>query len=96
MTVEKQPIPEVPEERMAEFEERCIGPWTIRIDRLICVGFGDCLDKGSDWFELDAEGIATFRSDHPEIPDAAFLEACRSCPVDAISVHDAEGRKIAP
>lgn len=81
---------------MSDFEERRVGRWTVRIDRLICVGFGDCLDEGSDWFELDEEGIATFRAGHPEAPGDAFLDACRSCPVDAISVHDGDGTQLAP
>lgn len=81
---------------MADFEERRVGDLTVRIDRLICVGFGDCLDEIHPWFELDDEGIATFHSAPPLQKVDALLEACRACPVDAITVHDGEGRCLAP
>lgn len=67
----------------------------VRIDRLLCVGFGDCVTAAPDAFALDAEGLAVFHA-----PDAVtretLLTACRACPVDALSVHDADGNQLAP
>jgi ferredoxin len=80
---------------VAQFEERKVGRWTVRIDRLICVGFGDCIDEAGSWFELDEEGIATFRPTSSG-DENALLEACRSCPVDALSVYDPEGGRLVP
>ena len=37
-------------------DEKTIGELTVRIDRLICVGFGDCIDVSPEAFELDDEG----------------------------------------
>jgi ferredoxin len=46
-------------------------------------------------FALDAETMAVFLA--PEnVSREALLEACASCPVDAITVWDAEGRQLVP
>ena len=59
----------------------------IVIDRDLCVGFGDCVAEAPDAFELDDEGVAVFTT-----PDLAaksrLLDACASCPVDAIVVYE--------
>lgn len=81
---------------MSDFEDRAIGDLTIRIDRLLCVGFGDCVEVAPAAFELDAEGIATIRSGAGRAEREQLLEACRSCPVDALVVLDEEGRQIVP
>ncbi len=81
---------------MSDVDERRLHGWTVRIDRLICVGFGDCLDAAPGGFELDEEGIAVFGPSAGTLSPDALLEASRSCPVDAITVHDATGRQIAP
>ncbi len=81
---------------MPRFQEREVGGWRVRIDRHLCVGFGDCVDVAPGALELDDEGIAVFRSEGGTMDPALLLEACRSCPVDAISVHDRDGGQIAP
>lgn len=81
---------------MSDVVERRVVGLTVRIDRLLCVGFGDCIDEAPESFELDAEGIAAFRED----PDAAgrerLIRACESCPVDALTVVDDDGKQLAP
>lgn len=79
---------------MPHFEERTIAGLTLRIDRTLCVGFGDCVTAAPGAFELDEEGIAVFRPD-AEAAREALVEACRACPVDALSLLDAAGREIA-
>lgn len=81
---------------MSDIEERTLGKLTVRIDRLICVGFGDCIDEGGGAFQLDDEGIATFTAAADAVDASALVEACRACPVDAITVHDPEGTQIVP
>lgn len=67
----------------------------IRIDRSLCVGFGDCVTEAPEAFALDEEGVAIFVT--PERTDRArLLRACELCPVDAITVWDAEGNQIVP
>lgn len=74
---------------------RVVGDLTVTIDRLLCVGFGDCVDESPVAFELDDEDIAILT--HPENVDRdCLLRACESCPVDAITVTDATGLTIVP
>ncbi len=81
---------------MEGIEERRIGALVARIDRQICVGFGDCLDAAPGAFALDADGIAVFRDGIGALDRDALVRVCRSCPVDAITLHDGEGRLLAP
>ena len=68
---------------------------TVTIDRLLCVGFGDCVEEAPAAFEFDDEGIAILT--RPEETDRArLLKACEVCPVDAITVTDETGRQIVP
>lgn len=79
---------------MAEFLERRIGRCTVRIDRHLCVGFGDCIDVAATVFELDEDGVVRFLDGAGD--EAAALAACAVCPVDALSAFDETGRQIAP
>ena len=75
--------------------ERRVGDLTVRIDRLLCVGFADCLDEAPGAFVLDDEGIVAFGD--PDLPPRErLLRACEACPVDALSVLDVSGRQIVP
>lgn len=79
----------------AESEERLVHGFRICIDREICVGFGDCVTAAPGAFKLDEADLATF--ENPDrVPPELLLRACDACPVDAIIVWDAEGRRIAP
>lgn len=80
---------------MSDFVERSIGKLTIRIDRHLCVGFGDCITEAADLFELDDDGIVAFRDNH-DPDEARALRACRACPVDALVALSADGTQLAP
>ena len=73
-----------------------IGDLTVKIDRFLCVGFGDCIDVGPDLFEFDDDGIATFREGAEAVARQRLIEACDICPVDALLVVDASGEQIVP
>ena len=77
-------------------EEREVAGVTVRIDRLLCVGFETCIEVAPDLFELDDEGIAVFRADTNGTPHEDVLGSCKSCPVDALEVHDASGAQLVP
>lgn len=80
---------------MADFEERIVGPLRVRIDRSLCVGFGDCVEGAPGAFVLDDEGLAVFTN--PDSVDRTqLLAACDACPVDAITVWDETGRQVVP
>ena len=67
----------------------------VRIDRSLCVGFGDCVTEAPEAFILDEEGVAVFVA--PErVERERLLRACDLCPVDAITVWDAKGTQIVP
>lgn len=74
---------------------RRVGDLTVTIDRLLCVGFGDCIDEAPEAFEFDDEGIAVL-TDPDRVERERLLKACEICPVDAITVTDETGRQIVP
>ena len=84
---------------MSDFIERRVGRYTIRIDRHLCVGFGDCVDEAAVLFELDDENIVRFlgadAADDASLEESA-LRACRACPVDALLAIDDTGVQVAP
>jgi len=69
---------------MTDHDERQVGDLIVRIDRTLCVGFGDCVDEQELAFRLADDGVAVFF--RPErISRNALIRACESCPVDALS-----------
>jgi ferredoxin len=78
-----------------EAEERTVAGLRIRIDRGLCVGFGDCVEAAPQAFTLDADGVVVFRA--PEaVERETLVAACDSCPVDALTAWDEAGVQIAP
>jgi ferredoxin len=77
------------------FEEREASGLRIRIDRELCVGFGDCIKEAADAFVLDTENVAVFAK--PELCTRdQLLAACEACPVDALTAFDESGAVVAP
>ena len=69
---------------------------TIEVDRVLCFGFGDCVDSAPDVFALDEENTSVIVD-----PDGADLDdlllAAQDCPVDAIFVVEIEsGEQLYP
>lgn len=80
---------------VADTDERVVHGLRVQIDRSLCVGFGDCVTLAPQAFALDGETMAVFVA--PEgVSRGTLLEACRACPVDAITVWDSEGRQLVP
>ena len=77
-------------------QERQVAGVTVRIDRLLCVGFETCIEVAPDLFELDDEGIAVFRAETNGTAHEEVLGSCKSCPVDALEVHDESGTQLVP
>jgi ferredoxin len=80
---------------VGDIDERQVGDLKVQIDRTLCVGFGDCVKAAPQAFALDSETLAVFVSPD-QVSRETLLEACGACPVDAITVWDAEGRQIVP
>lgn len=81
---------------VSHIEERRIGGLTVRIDRTLCVAFELCIDLAPAVFRFDDEGIVTFTGQEGETDRDRLVEACRSCPVDALVVIDESGAEIVP
>ncbi len=82
-------------ERTVPYEERVVGELRVRIDRTLCVGFGDCISAAPDGFVLDGDGVAVFlRPEH--VDRDTLLRACDACPVDALTVWTRAGHQIVP
>ena len=80
---------------MSDFTERQVGGLKVRIDRALCVGFGECVTEAPEAFGLDGEDVAVFIK--PEKADRErLLKACDACPVDALTVWDETGRQLVP
>jgi len=81
---------------LSNISERPLAGLTIKIERDLCVGFGDCIEVTPDVFEFDEEGIAVFKEGNPDLDRETLLESCASCPVDALTALDEEGTQIVP
>ena len=80
---------------MSDHEERVIRGLRPQIDRSLCVGFGDCVTEAPRAFVLGADDIVMFAT--PESADReTLLRACASCPVDALTLWDADGTQLHP
>jgi ferredoxin len=73
-----------------------VGALKLRIDRLLCVGFGDCIEVAPEAFEFDHEGIAILKPGASAVERDRLIVACERCPVDAITVWDENGVQIVP
>ncbi len=81
---------------MAEDETLQVGGLTIRIERDLCVGFGDCVSEAPDAFQLDDDDQAVFADDPSRVDREKLIKACDLCPVDALTAWDEEGRQLVP
>ena len=76
-------------------EDRIVAGLRVRLDREICVGFGDCIDEAPNALRLDDDGLVVF--DRPDDASADdMVRAAKACPVDAILVWSADGNPVAP
>lgn len=80
---------------MSQPTERRIGDLRVVIDRDLCVGFGDCVDVAPSAFTLDADSVAVFTSEADRTHRDILVEACRACPVDALTAFDGD-EQVAP
>lgn len=80
---------------MAAFDERVVAGLRVRIDRTLCVGFGDCVKGSPEAFALDEENVVVFVAPD-SVAREVLLRACASCPVDALTVWGENGRQLVP
>ena len=76
--------------------ERIIEGLRIHIDRDLCVSFGDCIEAEPGVFKFDDEEIAVFVAEMGTTSREGLIQACASCPVDALTAFDEKGEQLAP
>lgn len=79
---------------MSDVLERRCGDLLVRIDRTLCVGFGDCVGEAPEAFELDGDGVAVFGAEPDAVDRERLIRACEACPVDALSVVELGGTPV--
>ncbi len=68
----------------------------IVVDRLRCIGAGNCADAAPVVFQLDEEDTSVIVNPHGAAPDA-IVAAAEACPVDAIKIIDDQaGQQLYP
>jgi ferredoxin len=81
---------------MEDIVESKIAGLIVRIDRNACIATGNCMKVAKNIFEFDSEQICSFRSHERTVDRERLIEACRVCPVDALTVIDEDGDQIVP
>jgi ferredoxin len=76
--------------------ERTIGDLTVCIDRDGCISSGNCVKVAPALFQLDSESIVAFAPAAESVERERILDACQVCPVEALAVKDASGRRLVP
>ena len=72
-------------------DQRGAGRWRIAVDDN-CIGSGSCVGVAPHHFELGEDDRSHPLA--PEVPaDEQVRDAAASCPMEAISVHDAQSGK---
>lgn len=81
---------------MADTREREISGRTVRIDRTLCIGSGNCTNIAPEIYVIREDNIVDFQDDTPNIEEGRLEEAAALCPVDALIVEDENGEQIVP
>ncbi len=81
---------------MDDTREREISGKTMRIDRTLCIGSGNCTNIAPEIFVIREDNIVDFQEDTPDIEGGRLEEAAALCPVDALILEDEEGEQIVP
>lgn len=76
--------------------EREISGKTVRIDRTLCIGSGNCTNMAPEIFVIREDNIVDFQDETPDIEEGRLEEAIALCPVDALILEDENGEQIVP
>ena len=81
---------------MDDTRDREISNRTVRIDRTLCIGSGNCVNIAPEIYVIREDNIVDFKEDPPDIEQGRLEEAASLCPVDALIVEDEDGEQIVP
>ena len=65
------------------------------VNKDVCVSTAACVATAVNTFELDQDGLSQVKKGMQDADDV-ILNAAKSCPVNAISIFDENGKKIYP
>jgi ferredoxin len=68
---------------------------SITVNKIRCIGSGDCVETAPAVFQLDAEGKSEVVN-ATGATDSVIVAAARSCPVKAITIVDEAGVQLFP
>jgi ferredoxin len=68
---------------------------SITVNKVRCIGSGDCVETAPAVFQLDADGKSDVVN-ASGADDSVIVSAARSCPVKAITVVDEAGVQLFP
>ncbi len=81
---------------MSDIVKRQFGDLNVVIDRGTCIATENCIVVAPEVFELDDDQICRFKQDTGNVDRDKLIEACRVCPVGALSVIDVSGKQLVP
>jgi ferredoxin len=81
---------------MDDMRDREISGKTVRIDRTLCIGSGNCTNLAPEIFVIREDNIVDFQEETPDIEEGRLEEAVSICPVDALILEDEDGEQIVP
>ncbi|HLD02078.1 MAG TPA: ferredoxin [Candidatus Nanoarchaeia archaeon] len=71
--------------------------YTIKYDRVMCIGAATCVALCPENYSLDSDNKAVIKKMNLSDKELkSNLAAAKSCPNRAIEIYDAKGKKLAP
>ena len=80
----------------SDTRERALSGLRVIIDREVCIASRNCIHIAFEVFALDDESVVAFKPDASDIERERLIDACRSCPVSALTVIDEQDRQLVP
>lgn len=77
------------------YSEVAMAKLSITVNKIRCIGSGDCVETAPAVFQLDADGKSEVVNP-TGAGDSVIISAARSCPVKAITVVDETGVQLFP
>lgn len=76
--------------------EQTVHGITVKVDRTLCIGSGNCVKIAPEFFELDEHNLSSILENPQNIDKQNIIEACEVCPTNALIVIDDTGVQLIP